>query len=221
LPLAEPSDDLLNQQGLVVFWATNTPGGTKLNLKLRDSDDAIIKASVGPTVLYDYTVVTPQASIDTFVNDGGNGVGVDLSGAHNILEMWIVGRTDQAADNSQHDVILNNDTGAHYDQQVIQGVGGGFNVFANQATNAWTFAMRGDNSLAGYASVQRFSFPSYATSDFFKTAESILGMVNDDGGQNFARTEALGWRSTDPITRVKMTSVGTYLAGTRLLIYGR
>src|SRR5262249_48188123 len=64
----------------------------------------------GLAKLYDFTITgADKASIDTFVDGPGAGL---LDQTHDVLEIWILARTDDAGATAAIDVTVNNDTGA-------------------------------------------------------------------------------------------------------------
>jgi hypothetical protein len=136
-----------------------------------DTGDTGPTGSTGPTgpagpsgsqLLYKYTVVgSSKANIDTFVDDGGLGVGAIIPQEYDGLRIKIIGRTGEASENSTFTMIVNNDSGAHYDNEVMQAHAGSVNAFIDNGQNNWLFLMRGNNALAGYPGVVRIEIPAY------------------------------------------------------------
>jgi hypothetical protein len=173
-------------------------------------------------VLYDFTITSAQPSIDTFVDNGGGGVGANLSGSYHLLEWFLVGRTNEGAVNSTCALIFNNDSAAHYDNEVLQSQDTSFNSFNDSAQNSLVFIMRGASSAASFATAIRMTCAGYAQTTFFKEVEAI-GCSSNDAVSNWMRTQAMAWRSTAAITRIKVSGGGgsNLVTGSRLIIFGR
>jgi hypothetical protein len=177
----------------------------------------------GATTIYDYTVSSLKGSIDTFVDDGGNGTGQDLLQTYDLLDIWIYTRVEAVASNSAILVTVNNDTGSNYDQGVGQFNDGGSNAFVNGGSAGWVQAARGDGASAGYASVSHIQFMGYAVdgSGLFKIGTVFISMPKSGGG-SFTRIESLAYLTDDAITRLKVAGgddgLLNLMPGSRLLI---
>ncbi len=184
----------------------------------------------GVTVkLYDYTVAgSDKASIDTQVDDGGNGA-VALPTGYAVLEIYITGRTDEAAARlSQIALTFNNDTGNNYDRSFVATSQASTTPIGDESVGQanLVIVISGSLSAANVGGLCRITIPNYAGTTFYKNAESTQGMV-DTAAAN-ANRQALvhlfQYRSTAAITRLKITplTAGKLLkVGTRMLIYAR
>jgi hypothetical protein len=167
-------------------------------------------------VLFDSTLGANTASIDT----GANGI----AATQNVLEVWIVARTDDAAAVGAVAVTVNNDTGANYD--LVQIVVSNATVTANNflAQASWALNVPGAGALAGMAGVIALSIPAYAQTTFHKVGE-LRNHELDSVAANVRMTaRGVNWRNTAAISRMKVAVSGggtVLLAGSRLLILGR
>lgn len=178
-----------------------------------------------PSILYDFTVSTPQSSIDTAVDGAYAGT---LSQAFYLLEMWWYFRTDEAALQSPVSMRINADSGANYDRVVgaILAGGGGLVITSNVGTTALTpSGVEGATSTANYFSVVRQSWPNYAGTSGYKTGEAQHAHPETVTLNNlFVAPQTMGWRSTSGISRFTVfpaTAGVKFVAGSRMLIYGR
>jgi hypothetical protein len=167
-------------------------------------------------LLFDSTLGANAASIDT----GAGGI----AQTQNVLEVFILVRTDDAAAESQVLITVNNDTGANYDNQVLSGnnVTASANVGIAQAN--WSFQIHGNGGSAGYAGVVWLVIPGYAQTTFNKVGTAIGGQPDATAANQRVKPATIGWRNTAAISRMKIAAGGgaaNLLAGSRLLIYGR
>lgn len=186
----------------------------------KDKDEAGTVTAIGGgggigAVLFDSTLGAPAANIDT----GAGGI----AGTHNILEIFILSQTDAAGATDALDITLNNDTGANYDKQVVTGSNTVLAAAAVNAGTAWAIVTHGAGGTTQYPSVCRITIPSYAVTTFYKVGEATIARFDATNTNQAARIEALGYRSTTAISRLKVAAQGAanLKAGTRLLIFGR
>ena len=174
-------------------------------------------------LVYRYTVTgSDKASIDTGVDTADAGSNDWTNG--DLLEIWLIARTDDAAASGTINVTLNNDTGSNYDRTVVSGAGTSTPTSGqNTATASWGLSTHGSGGSASYPGITRISIPDFAGTTFFKMAEAILAKVDATAGNNSAALNGLGYRSTSAITRVAVAaSAGQKLkVGSQLLIYKR
>jgi hypothetical protein len=166
-------------------------------------------------LLFDSTLGAPANAIDT----GAAGIAL----TQNILEVWIIARTDAAGATDTLLVTLNNDGGANYDLQSVVGNNVTASAGSTLAATAWTLAAHGNGGSASYASALVLTFPGYAQTTFFKTGTAMMERSDATAGNNFAYALGLGYRSAAAISRLKVAQngAGNLLAGSRLLILGR
>jgi hypothetical protein len=167
-------------------------------------------------LLFDSTLGAPAASIDT----GANGI----AQTQNVLEVFILTRTDDAAAESQVLITVNNDTGANYDNQVLSGnnVTASANIGVAQAN--WSFQVHGAGGSAGYPGVVALVIPGYAQTTFNKVGSAIGGQPDAAAANMRVKPAIIGWRNTAAISRLKIAAGGgaaNLIAGSRLMIVGR
>lgn len=178
------------------------------------------EAAGGVVKLYDYTVAgSDAASIDTNVD----GTTVANFAGYDLLEVWVIGRTDLAAAMDSFTMILNNDTGANYDRAFLQGFNGATSAGTSLAQTSWSFNTHGSSGTANYAGAVAITFPGYAATTFYKTGEHREVVVDGTAGNNVIGMKGIGYRDTAAITRVKIAGVGgaKFKIGSRLIVYGR
>jgi hypothetical protein len=171
------------------------------------------------TKLYDYTVTgADKASIDTLVD----GTTVANFAGYDLLEVWIVGRLDDAAAAANFVWTVNNDSSALYDFHIHYAVNATTVGAASLAQTAWAPVIHGSGGTANYPSVLRASFPAPNDTTFFKVGEVSNGLSDGTAANNWTLRYTLGYRSTAAISRMKIAGTGAvkFKVGTRLLIYG-
>ena len=167
----------------------------------------------GRVVLFDSTLGADAASIDT----GANGI----EPGHNILTVYVYGRTTQVAVSSSISVRLNNDSGANYDQGFVGWVTGAVSGGGSVAQTSWLLAFPGASMDAGSAGVVTFAIPSYDQTTLQKQTADLEALGSGTVNNNAIVSRSLRWRSATAISRLSVTAgSGNLLAGTRLLILG-
>ena len=178
----------------------------------------------GSSLVYRYTVSgAVKASIDTGVDTPQAGSQDFANG--DLLEVFMLLRTDEAVGVSQVDVTLNNDAGANYDVLRIKANGASTLAYANSfAANQWFIDVAGASVTANVFSAQNITIPDYAGTVAQKSAyaQSIIGDVSTTNSQY--EQFGLNYRSTSAITRLKIvphTAAKNFAVGSQLLIYKR
>jgi len=167
--------------------------------------------SGGLTKLFDSTLSGPAASIDS----GAAGFATSFD----VLWLWIIARTDEAAQLSTLTVIVNNDSAAHYDTSLIRNRNTTVAGVTPATGSNWPLTVVGGSNTAGYASTIRATIPGYGQTTFNKTGEVTYGAPSSVVSAGEVGVQDLGWLSTAAISRVKIAPVGANLvAGSRLLI---
>lgn len=195
-----------------VFQGTGSGTGTLVNISPGMSQ-----------LVYRYTVAgSDKASIDTGVDTPDAGSNVWTNG--DLLEIYMLIRTDEAVTSSTTNVTLNNDGGANYDSQRVTGN----NVTASAANalagTSWQFGLDGASSAANYFSMLSLTIPAYAATVAYKR-----GAMQETKGDSTAANDVTGqrtltYRSTGAITRLAIApnTAGKKLkVGSQLLIYKR
>ena len=168
----------------------------------------------GLAKLYDSTLSGAAASIDT----GAAGIQT----TYDVLMVWILCRTAEAAALSTLLITLNNDGGANYDYTLDRNRNTTVAGVSVQGDTSFGPAVMGGNAVASYASVLRLTFPGYAQTTFFKAGEMTVSTVTSAAANGDVGVWSLAYRSTTAISRMKLAVSGgsNLAAGTRLLIYG-
>lgn len=180
----------------------------------------------GTTLIYDYTVAgAAKASIDTALDGSLAGpLRTDLT----YLEIYLVGRTDEANFVSDVSVFFNNDTAAgSYDRIAIASSSGGTPIQVQAiagSTSAGVIA--GGSAAASVAGLMRLFMPNYSDPTFFKVLEftawsgdTVLGLTHYQIG-----LESVLWESANKVDRIMMTPVNAgvkFAVGTRLSVWAR
>lgn len=180
----------------------------------------------GAALLYDYEVTgSDKASIDTNVDDGGNGAAL-LPGSYKMLEVFFLHRTDDAGASANPDIIFNNDTGANYYRQAIKGVNATASAAFAGAGNSLIWDGHGSGGSAAFASVMQLVIPVYAGTTFNKAGMLTVATPDGTSTNNVVEEWAVAWGNTAALTRLKVRgnfSAGTtkFKVGSRLLIFAR
>ena len=168
----------------------------------------------GLTKLFDSTLSGAAASIDS----GAAGFSTSLD----LLMVWILARTAEAAALSTLTITLNNDSGANYDYTLVRNRNSTVAGVSVAGDTSFGPAVMGGNAAASYASVLRMTFPGYGQTTFFKAGEMTVATVTSAAANGDVGAWSLAYRSTTAISRMKIAVSGgsNLAAGTRLLIYG-
>lgn len=174
------------------------------------------------TLLYDYTVTgSVKASIDTNVDGAMAGL---FPTSYKDLIVTMESRTDEAANISVIDMIVNNDTGTNYRRFTVDGGGSSVIAVGAFADAHWLCATAGANQTSGIAGSFELVIPNYAGTTFHKAAVFNGGVVGDSGAASQIDHYQFRWASTSAITRLKFvpdTAAKNLAIGTRLTVYGR
>lgn len=167
----------------------------------------------GLIILFDSTLGAPAASIDT----GAGGI----ASGHKDLVVMIQTQTADAAATANIQVTFNNDTGANYDIQYVNGSNVAAQANVVIAGNNYQLQTHGSGGTSGYAGFYLVHIPSYDQTTFFKTAV-FNGGNNDNTGANQQSGQLFcGYRSTAAISRMKVAgATANLVTGSRLTVYG-
>lgn len=172
------------------------------------------------TKLYDFTVTgADKASIDTNVD----GTTVANFSGFDILEVFIIVRTDDAGASPTVDITLNNDNTAIYDTTRVRNANATVSGGTPLAQTTWQLIAHGSGGSGGYAAVASLRMPGYAGTTFWKVADMSIGTVDATATNDFVEVRALGYQSTAAITRFKIAAQGAakLKVGSRVMVYGR
>lgn len=170
--------------------------------------------------LYDFTITgADQASIDSNVD----GTTVANFSGYDVLQIWGIARTDDAAALVEVDMTLNNDTGANYDLQSLNATNATVTAAPTLGDTKWALLGHGSGGTANYAGLIKVLIPGYAGTTFYKTADINLVVNDGTAANNRVNVRPGTYRSTSAITRVKIAAtVGQKLkVGSRLIVYGQ
>lgn len=168
------------------------------------------------TKVFDTTLGADTASIDTGAN------GIPQTG--NVLELWVIGRTDEATNFSSAIMRINGDTGANYDTQDVQGLNTGTNAAVTLAATSWNQqVLPGASDAAGTFGVFQITIPAYTQTTARKVAAMTQGVVDTTAANCYARAQVCNWRSTAAINQISVAAPGAQKlkAGSRMVIYIR
>ena len=171
----------------------------------------------GLVKLFESTLGANAASIDT----GAGGI----PSGHGDLIIFITGRTNRVSAIDTTLLLVNNDTAAHYDNEIVQGAGStttSLNLNAGGSlTNTNLATLAGASASAGIAGALQILIPAYDGITFNKAGIVTAAVPLDSSGATVT-TFAAQWRSTAAISRFSVApGIGTLLlAGSRMVIYG-
>ena len=173
--------------------------------------------SAGLVKLFEQTLVANAASIDT----GAGGI----PAGHGDLVVFITARTNRAAVLDSTLLLVNNDTAADYDNELLTASGSGLTAVATNAINSLTNTnigtVPGNNATAGIVGMLHVVIPAYDKTTFNKAAFITNANPLDTSGAQ-ADIFAAQWRSTAAVSRLSVApGIGTLLlAGSRMVVYG-
>lgn len=178
------------------------------------------------SLVYRYTVAgVDKASIDTGVDTPNAGSNDWTNG--DLLEIFIVGRTDEAVNRSDINVRFNNDSAANYSRQGLAVADTTTSTpYADFGQNAWFLPVIGANGTANYPGEISLTVPDYAGTTFYKNGQgsSICLTAGAGSVSQSLVAQTMSWASTSAITRLSIAPrvAGKNLkVGTQLLIYKR
>lgn len=202
--------------GSHITISDNTPSAGDITI-------AASGAAAGSSELvYRYTVAgSDKASIDTGSDTADAGSTSWTNG--DLLEIFMVLRTDDAGAQASVNVTLNNDTGSNYDVQVFSAANTVVAGAGAVAGTPWGLTVHGSGGTANYASVFRFVCPDYAGTTFYKVLDFWAGVNDGTAGNERSEVDAFGYRSTSALTRVKVAAQGgaKLKIGSQVLVYKR
>jgi hypothetical protein len=172
-------------------------------------------------LLYNYTCAAAKASIDTNVDGPLANL---FTQSFNVLEVWMLLRTDEATTLSRCDVWLNNDSGNNYDDAYIGNNANATQAGTNIALPGLNPQVPGSSSDAAKFSVVRFSIPFYSQTTAHKTIEGTEAHVETANSRIWVVTWGLTWRNTAAVNRISVqphTAGKNLVTGSSLLVYAK
>ena len=173
-----------------------------------------VSSGGGLTKLFDSTLGASALSIDS--GAGGFSTSFDL------LQIYVIARTDEVAALSTIIMSFNNDGAAHYDFTLARNRNTTLAGVSGAANAGFQIVCPGSSAIAGFAGICQVNIPGYAQTTFnkvctFQNATVTSAVANDDVG-----IWAQVWENTAAVNRVKISVSGgaNLVAGSRLLIYG-
>ena len=167
--------------------------------------------------LFNSTLGVDTASIDT----GAGGI----AGGFSLLEIQIIARTDEAVVNGHFALTFNNDTGANYDVETVQGNNAVASAGPVNGAANFNLVAAGASQAAGVFAAVSLYVPFYAltTGAPQRAGWCTVSNVGTAAANSLIQVYGLNYRGTAAITRAKIiNSGGTVLkAGTSMAIYGR
>jgi hypothetical protein len=202
--------------------AANAVGSSEL------ADNAVDTAAIADgqvTAAKFATGVTPNVLL--FSSQlGGDAAAID-SGAggfvttYQILKVYALLRTTEAAVSSSVLVRVNNDSGANYDRSSFRNLNATVAGTNSLAQTSWVVDAFGASAQSGAFGALDFTLPGYAQTVTHKMGTMQNARVEDTAADAFNQVLGLRWRSTAAITRVSITAgSGNLLAGSAMWIYG-
>jgi hypothetical protein len=154
-----------------------------------------------PIALTDYESI---ATVD--VTAGGGTTAIDftaIAGTYKHLQIRAIAKGGEAT-YSQFKIQFNSDTGANYSTHAVYGTGsgsGGAEGFANYSFGAF---YSGSTTNFGAMVIDVLD---YSNTNKYKTVRTLAGV--DGNGSGIIDLASAGWRNTNAITSIKITTAGT------------
>jgi hypothetical protein len=171
----------------------------------------------GPAKLFDQTLGADALIIDT----GAGGI----AAGYGVLDVFIYGRTDEAAGGTECYVRLNADGGNNYDWQRISGSSTTLSASNQVADAGWDAFVSGGANAANTFGMIHLEIPAYDNTVGFKAGRWTDGFADGGGGTGRVAARSGTWRNTAAISRLSVQPAfsGTvkFKAGSRMIIYGR
>lgn len=167
------------------------------------------------TPLYSNVLGVAAASIDT----GAAGIATSA----NVLLVYMYLRTDETVLSSTVNLTLNNDGGANYDQQNVNGNNASVAAASTVAQTSFTVFCNGASRLANGFSLIALELPAYAGTTGLKSGYVKMSLPDSTAANQSVWVESLEYRSTTAVSRLKIapaTAGKNFVAGSAVYIYG-
>lgn len=131
-------------------------------------------------------------------------------------------RTSEAVALSRGVMTFNNDTGANYAWQTLQGNNATASATRLAGQAGMEFHAPGTPAEASTPAAWAFFIPGYRQTTFNKAMIGVGGMADATAANNLAQIRSYRWLSTAAITRIAISASGggNPLAGSRMTVYG-
>lgn len=156
-----------------------------------------------PTGSYDalatYTVPSGGVSSITFA-------GLPTGGQYSHLQLRLIARTGNSANNDLIYYRFNGDSGSNYSWHYLQGYNGASAISsgASSQTTIYTWSSSANTSTANFFGAEIVDIFDYASTSKYKTLKN-LGGVDNNGSGNINVTSGL-WMNTNPINSITITN---------------
>lgn len=159
------------------------------------------------------------------VNGGGVSTDLDFQNIPSTYRHLMIigtGRSSSAATTEDMSLQLNNDGGANYDFNELEGQGSSPVAAAvTGATSAQYGKIVADSGSANHAGSFQIFIPYYKDTDFYKTFICEWGAIPDSTTTNFRVGLYTGiWNSTVAINRITLMLTGNWMSGSQATLYG-
>lgn len=168
----------------------------------------------GLVTLFDSTLATAAASIDT----GANGI----AAGHGTLVVTLFARTSGALSQEDAQVVFNADTGAHYYRSRLRAIGSTVAAATQTGGVSLLFTVASNGAATGVFGSSVSYIPNYDNTSLAKTGNIIANALDTTAANMTQDIIGFLWNNTAAISQAVL-SVATgnnLLAGTRLLIQG-
>jgi hypothetical protein len=203
-----------NSHGVTAALISSDPAAVGTVLTADNEGGAAFEAAGGgPSALFDSTLGSNQAAIDT-------GAGGIAQTADHLLVVMLL-RTTEGVVPGAALLTFNADVGANYDRQTARIVNTSLSGTIALAGTSVLIGALGASAQAGAFSAITLQIPCYRQTTAHKSFHWQTELVEDTA--TVTRTEFGGgrWRSTAAITRLAITgSNGNLVAGSRVSVYG-
>ena len=123
----------------------------------------------------------------------------------NHLRVTYVGRSDFAGTVTNIRMTFNGDTGANYDQCIVDGVNSATTAATSNGITSFQFAgLLVGTSIATFPSSGLYDILNYTNTTFYKTATGQSDTASTSPASTYTRNFYGNWRSTAAITSVSL-----------------
>lgn len=174
------------------------------------------------SLIYRYTVTgVDKFSIDTGIDAADAGSNDWTNG--DLLEVYWLIKTDEAAAQANVFVAVNNDSSSVYDYHFERANSGALTAFGAVSGANWPLLAAGSGGTANEVGSGHLVIPGFSDTTFLKSGIFAASIPSASTANMSQIDYALGWRSTAAITRFLVAAAGgqKLKVGSKLLIYKR